>query len=195
MRSDLTAAEALAAILEATPVMAPETASVRDALGRVLAAKLIGTGALLHTSNKTLLSLRLIDTETTAVAKVFSRPLAEPATLETDIAQLDREILELIIKKYPLRGYIVQVEGDRVMLNLGARHGIVPGTRFQAVREGKKIKYKGKELRGKPQPFADMQIDEAGPDVSFARVITSDGPLERDDKVLEKMQEIADSGG
>ena len=44
-------------------------------LGKVLAAKLIGTGTLHHMPDGTLFNLRLIDTETSAVPKVITRRL------------------------------------------------------------------------------------------------------------------------
>ena len=56
-------------------------------------------------------------------------------------------------------------------------------------------KYKGKEMHGMPRPFADMEIEEAGPDMSYARILQSDGPLKRNDKVLEKLQEVTQTGG
>ena len=45
-------------------------------LGRVLAARLIGTGTLLHMPKGTLLSLRLIDSETTETPDVLSRQMS-----------------------------------------------------------------------------------------------------------------------
>ncbi len=51
-------------------------------LGRVLAAKLIGTGSLIYLPSGTLLSLWLIDTETTALPKVITRQITPGAGLE-----------------------------------------------------------------------------------------------------------------
>ena len=46
MQTGLTAAEALLTILDATPVMGPETVAVRQALGRVLAGPVTSTREL-----------------------------------------------------------------------------------------------------------------------------------------------------
>ena len=61
----------------------PETAL---RLGRVLAARLVGTGTLLLQPRGTLLSLRLIDTETSAISQVLTRVLGTsfPATTSTE---------------------------------------------------------------------------------------------------------------
>ncbi len=78
----------------------PETAL---RLGKVLAAKIIGTGSLFHLTDGTLLSLRLIDTETSAIPKVITRPMGSGASLERELYRLNREILKTIIAEHPLR--------------------------------------------------------------------------------------------
>jgi tetratricopeptide (TPR) repeat protein len=72
-------------------------------LGKVLAAKLIGTGSIYHLPGGSLLSLRLIDTETSAIPKVVNRQLASGLSLKEDLHRLNREILTTIISDYPLQ--------------------------------------------------------------------------------------------
>ena len=64
----------------------PETALK---LGRVLAAKLIGTGSLFYLPQGTLLSLRLIDTETSGIAQVWTKQISPQASLEKELFQLE----------------------------------------------------------------------------------------------------------
>lgn len=170
----------------------PETALK---LGKVLAAKLIGTGTIIHMPDKTLLSMRLIDTETSAVAKVFTRKIGTAAPLETSLKALDQEILKTVITKYPLRGYVVQMAGDRVMINLGTAQGVVMGTKFEVVQPGKPIKYKGKKLQGPPQIIGELEVVETGPDMSFAVILEADRALKKDDKVREKLEDVVAMGG
>ncbi len=165
----------------------PETALK---LGRILAAKLIGTGMIVHMPDKTLLSMRLIDTETSAVARVFTRKMDPSAPLETELKALDQEILKAVITKYPLRGYLVQVDKDRVTVNLGTNQGVVMGTKFEVIQSGKPIKYKGKELEGPAQVIGELEVVETGPDMSFATVIQADRPLQKDDRVKEKLEDV-----
>ncbi|MBI5590686.1 MAG: tetratricopeptide repeat protein [Deltaproteobacteria bacterium] len=156
-------------------------------LGRVLAAKIIGTGTLLHMPSSTLMSLRLIDTETTAVPKVITQELDPGETLSKTLHGLTREILTTIIQKYPLQGYIVQATEEKVMLNLGTKQGVVQGTQFEVIEMQAPIEYKGKMLQGSPKPIGQIEIVSAEPDLSYAKVIKKDRTLKQDDQVVEKM--------
>ena len=131
-------------------------------LGRVLAARLIGTGSLMHMPQGTLLSLRLIDSETTEIPDILSRQMSGLGGLEKQIFQLNRDILKTVILKYPLRGYLVKVNGDEAIMNLGSRQGVVMGTRFEALEEQEPIKYKGKTLGAAAQPVGELETIKGG---------------------------------
>lgn len=163
----------------------PETAL---RLGRVLAAKLIGTGSLYYLPSGTLLSLRLIDTETSAIPGMVSRQFTSHASLEKELFRLNREILRTVISKYPLRGYVVNVSGDRVTMNLGSRQGVVLGTKFEVLKEQKPIKYRGKLLRAAPKSVAEIEVSQVEPDLCYGRLLKQERSVKRDDKVREKME-------
>jgi tetratricopeptide (TPR) repeat protein len=165
----------------------PETALK---LGKVLAAKVIGTGSLYYLPDRTLLSLRLIDTETSAIPKVVTKQLGSGASLKKELNQLNREILKTIILKYPLQGYVVQATEDQVMINLGSEQGVVLGTKFEVLEEQKPIKYKGKLLRSSPKSFAQIEVVRVEPDLCYARILKQERPLKSDDKVREKIKDI-----
>ena len=164
----------------------PETALK---LGQVLAAKLMATGTLLFTPGDTLLSLRLIDTETSAIPKVITRKIDTKVALTTYLHQLNRELLKTIIEQYPLKGYLVQASGDRVMLNIGQSQGVVQGTRFEVIEEQKPVEYKGKKLQAAAKTIGELEIVSVEPDLSYARILREDRPLKQDDKVIEKIEE------
>jgi len=170
----------------------PETALK---LGKVLAAKLIGTGSLYYVPDGTLLSLRLIDTETSAIPKVITRQLGSQASLERELNRLNREILATIILEYPLQGYVVQSSGDEVMINLGSKQGVILGTRFEVLEEQEPIKYKGKLLRSSPKPIAQIEVVRVEPDLCYARILNQERPLKEDDKVKEKIEDLVAVGG
>ena len=165
----------------------PETALK---LGKVLAAKIIGTGSLYYLPDGTLLSLRLIDSETSAIPKVITRQLGSRASLEKELNRLNREILGTIILEYPLQGYVVQSSGDDVMINLGSKQGVVLGTRFEVVEEQEPIKYKGKLLRSSPKTIAQIEVVRVEPDLCHARILNQERPLKEDDKVKEKIEDL-----
>jgi len=159
-------------------------------LGKVLAAKIIGTGSLYYLPNGTLLSLRLIDTETSSIPKVVTKQLNSGASLKTELNRLNREILKTIILKYPLQGYVVQATEDQVMINLGSKQGVVLGTKFEVLEEQKPVKYKGKLLHSSPKAFAQIEIVRVEPDLCYARILQQEKPLKSDDKVREKLENL-----
>lgn len=169
----------------------PETALK---LGRVLAARLIGTGSLIYLPQGTLLNLRLIDTETTAIPQVTTKQIPPQASLEKELFQLNREILKTIVTKYPLRGYIVKVMGDQVILNLGTKHGVVIGTKLEVIEEGEEIHYKGKTLRGSLKSAGQLEIIKVEPEYSYAKIIEQKRSFRTDDRVQEKAEEIGLKG-
>ncbi len=166
----------------------PETALK---LGRVLAARLIGTGSLVYLPQGTLLNLRLIDTETTAIPQVTTKQILPQASLEKELFQLNREILKTVVTKYPLRGYIVKVTGDQAVLNLGLNQGMVVGTKFEVIEGGEEIQYKGKTLRSSPKSAGQMEVVRVEPDFCYAKILEQGRPFRADDKVQEKAEEIA----
>lgn len=164
-------------------------------LGRVLAAKLIGTGSLLNLPNGTSLTMRLIDTETTSIPMVLNRDLAPQLGSDNDLYQLNREILKTVIAKYPLRGFVVKLAGDRVLLNLGANQGVVAGTKFEVLDEGQTIEYKGRKLQGSTRPVGQLEVVDVQPDLSYARILSKERTLKADDKVQEKLESLAMGAG
>lgn len=165
-------------------------------LGRILAAKIVATGALLHLPDQTLLTLRLIDTETTAIPKVLTKKLAPGAlNIEDEIEWINQQILQTIIQKYPLHGFIVQITGDQAIINIGAEQGVVIGSSFEAIAEGKPIKYKGKKLKGLPQTLAKLEVVSVQPDMSVVSIQDAVRPLQQDDKIQEKLSIISSNGG
>jgi len=171
----------------------PETALK---LGKILAAKIVSTGALLHLPDQTLLSLRLIDSETTAIPKVFTKKLVAGALdIQDETNQLSRDILQTIIEKYPLHGFIVQVTGEQAIINIGAKQGVVTGSAFEAIEDGKPIVYKGKTLRGRPETVARLEVVQVEPDISIVKVLDGKRPLQADDKILEKLTPMTNEKG
>ncbi len=169
----------------------PETALN---LGKVLAAKIIGTGSIFYLPNGTLFSLRLVDTETSAIPKVITRQLSSQESLEKEFNRLNREILKTIILKYPLQGYVVHTKGDEVMINLGSKQGVVLGTKFEVIEEQEPIKYKGKLLHSAPKSVGQIEILRVEPDLSHARILNQERPFKTDDRVKEKIIDLVAMG-
>lgn len=166
----------------------PETALN---LGRVLAAKLVGTGSFYFLPSGTMLSLRMIDTETSGIAMVASRSIKSEISLEQELLALNRKILQTIIEKYPLRGYVIQpAGGGQVLINIGANQGVVPGTRFKVITEGKTIVYKGRTLKGAPETIGIIEVVKVEPDLAYAKIVEKKAEIGPDSKIEEQLQNI-----
>ncbi|MGC9323814.1 MAG: tetratricopeptide repeat protein [Desulfomonilia bacterium] len=162
----------------------PETAL---RLGRVLAAKLMGTGTLIHLPGSTMMSLRFIDTETSSIPKVFNLEMAQGESLKKELSSLNRNILATVMEKYPLKAYVVNVSDQQVMINLGANQGVVPGTTFEVIEEAEVIEYKGKKLQSAPKTVAKLEVVTVEPDLAYCRIVEQSRQVKRDDKVVEKI--------
>jgi hypothetical protein len=108
--------------------------------------------------------------------------------MEKDLFEINRDILRTVISKYPLRGFVVRGMGDQVMMNLGAKQGVVVGTKFDAVEEQQPVTYKGKALQGGPKAFAELEVVKVEPDFSYAKVVKQERGPKTDDKVQEKVE-------
>jgi tetratricopeptide (TPR) repeat protein/peroxiredoxin len=179
-------------LLEELNLGSSELADPKTALklGKVLAAKLIGTGTLFYFPNTSLLNFRLIDTETSGIAKVITREFSAQKPLTKELYRLNRELLKTVISQYPLRGYIVKTERDQAIINIGSNQGVVGGTQFEVVEDREPVKYKGKLLSVAPKPIAQIEVLQVEPGLSYARIVRQERPLSADDKVQEKIAEV-----
>lgn len=159
-------------------------------LGRLMAAKLIGTGSIYYLPQGTMLSLRLIDTETTTLPYVTNKQFDPQISLEKGLYQLNREMLKTIISKYPLRGYIMKVAEDQAVLNLGSERGVVPGTKLDVLEEQEPILYKGRKHQPAPKVVGRVEVMRVEPDLCYAKIINQERSIKTDDKVQEKLEEM-----
>ncbi|MBC2710073.1 MAG: redoxin domain-containing protein [Desulfosarcina sp.] len=159
-------------------------------LGRVMAARIMGTGTLFTMPGDTLVNLRLVDTETSAIAKTLTRQLGPESGWNKELHRLNREILAAIVTSYPLQGYVVQALGDQALINLGADQGMVQGTRLDVLEETKPIEYKGRKLQGLPKVVAQLEVISVETDLCHARIVKKERDLKADDKVRENASPI-----
>lgn len=106
-------------------------------LGKMLGAKVVITGSLMKFQNVIEANSRIIDVESGAVVAAEIVRSTSTAKLEDLVVQM----AEKIIKDFPLEGYIVKRDEQRVLIDLGRRHGVKSGMRFLVFREGNVIKH------------------------------------------------------
>jgi hypothetical protein len=184
-------------LLQEAQVSAEEltTTAFATKLGRVLGARMVGLGAFRHGVGPSILTYRLFDARLGQEAGRIEtmipshHDLAEKSTLLAD------RILETAVRSTPLQAYVVEVKGDRALLNLGAGQGVTAGRFFDVIEEQLFIEYKGKKLYPNPVPFARLKVVAVEHDFCFARIVSQERPIKRDDKVIEDISDLMVTGG
>lgn len=156
-------------------------------LGHVLSAKLMITGSLFFQNGRYLLTLRLVDTETTRIAKVFSIEIADAVSVPKSIQRLNRMMLSAIISNYPLQGYVMQSGNDQVMINLGAGQGVVAGTQFDIVEPSAPFQYHGRQYQARPKAIGQVEVVAVESDFCQGRILHSMRPVTIDDRLRERL--------
>jgi tetratricopeptide (TPR) repeat protein len=155
-------------------------------LGRILAAKVMGTGVVFNLPDTSLLRMRLIDTETTAITKVINQNIGSDERFEDDVNSLNRELLATVIKEYPVKGYVVTNRDGSLMINVGSNQGVVTGTKFNIIEEQPAAEYKGKLLKASAKIVGEIEVTSTELDFSSAKIVRQERPVSQDDKIIEK---------
>jgi CHAT domain-containing protein/Flp pilus assembly protein TadD len=126
--------EMLDKLLEELRLSSSELVNPQMALkvGRILAARIIATGAMMRYNNKTQINFRLTDTETTALKGAVLVTSEDLNKLAEDSAH---QIIEKITSAYPIRGKIAVLEGKQVVVNIGANNGLSKGMEFTVLED------------------------------------------------------------
>ncbi len=172
----------LAELNRGSSALADRHTSLR--LGRILAAKLLATGMLINEPGKTFLTLRMMDSETSSIPIVYSKPV-HLTSLNSAVHEVGSALLKRITRRYPLQGYVIEKDGDYVLLNIGSGQGVKTGMRFALLKGSKPIKFKGKLLKRKLRKVGEIEISSVEPDVSYGQVIKSGVKIRKELKVRE----------
>ena len=136
--------ELLARLLEELKLSSSQLADPQTALrlGKILAARILVTGAMVRYQGRLEVNLRAIDTENTQVVAIASGSCPFGENPEKMLQTLVGEFQERIARAFPMRGRIVAVQAGEMSLNVGSAMGVTAGMKFR-VLEGEA---KGAEL-------------------------------------------------
>jgi tetratricopeptide (TPR) repeat protein len=157
-------------------------------LARACGAKLIARGTLYHLIEGTLLKYKLIDTVANQESQEISRQFASAATLSKDMHWLNREMLLAIMGKYPLQGFVAQVSGHEVMMNLGSKQGVVVGALFDVIEDKPAVEFKGKVLKPEVAAMATIEVVRVEEEFAFAHIKEQRRQIAVEDKLRENIR-------
>jgi class 3 adenylate cyclase/CHAT domain-containing protein/tetratricopeptide (TPR) repeat protein len=100
-------------------------------IGRIIAARLILSGRVVHAGPETQVSIRMIETETGEIIGAVNEIFGSAVSSSTIADRLSALILERLDAAYPLRGKVSEVKGDEITLNVGKRQGVNIGQQFR----------------------------------------------------------------
>lgn len=113
-------------------VHAPEI----SVIGSLLQAQSVITGTVNILGQRILLNVRIVDVKK---GTIICAEQSEATSMELEEAT--HRLAGLIIEHFPLRGYVVDRNADRVMVDLGLNQGIEEGEVFEVFQDGKVIKH------------------------------------------------------
>jgi len=145
-------------------------------LGQILGVKIIISGAVLHFQNIIEVNARIIDVSNGSIIAAESVKSSSAASLESLVVQM----AQIIIKDFPLEGYIVMRSGDKVSIDLGRKAGVKVGMRFMAFKEGNVIKHPktGEVLDVEIIETGKLKITRVRQNIANAEIIQEDIPGE-----------------
>ncbi|MFH1758172.1 MAG: FG-GAP-like repeat-containing protein [Pseudomonadota bacterium] len=149
-----------------TGVINQETAAK---VGELLGVKLIITGSVIRVGNAYDINTRLINVEDGSILK--AEKIRGPV-LDVIERMMD-SLADTIKKDFPILGYVVMVTGKRAMLDVGKIHGVEPGMRFMAFRQGAPVRHPvtGKMLKGEDIRIGEIAVQNVQIDTSWSEII------------------------
>lgn len=157
-------------------------------LGKLLAARLMVSGTLSSQGKAVNANVRAIDTETTQLAMVKSErgsAAFDPVQLAATIAQ---SVAQTVQDKYPLKGRIVAVDGERAIINLGRKHGVAAGQSFNVLSRGEPIELNGRILGYRESRIAQVTVTEVQELLAYGRVSDNRAALEKNQRIIARKE-------
>lgn len=145
--------------------------NTQQVLGRVLSARYLGFIDYAQVGADLTMYLRLVDTETTALAMQVSQPVNINKLSDVSQAVVERVLAETADSQ-ELKGLVADVTDDGVvMINIGAKHGVALGQRFDVFTEGEPIEVGGRVIAHRQNTVGRIEITAVEDEYSLASIV------------------------
>jgi uncharacterized caspase-like protein/peroxiredoxin/tetratricopeptide (TPR) repeat protein len=155
-------------------------------LGRIMAARLISTGSFSGAGASKALSLRLVDTETSAIAFSTTRrnSVLDPVALAEELATA---VTASVREKYPLKGRIAVADDDTALIiNLGRKQGAQAGQTFNVLGEGVPVELNGRVIGMREARLGQLEISSCEELMCYARAVEKKAAWAKNQKIILK---------
>jgi len=174
--------------LGASSLADPET---QLRLGRLTAARLIAVGRLFMLGGKQYVSFKLIDTETSQIVVNRTEEVGQvldPIVLSQRLAQI---AADEVSAKYPVKGRLVSVDKNEIIVNLGLKNGVMAGDTFSVLGEGRPIEFNGKVIGRRETPLGVLRIASVEDQLSVAVPVNKTGDWASNLRIIDARAKLA----
>lgn len=154
-------------------------------LGKILAARLLASGSLYESAQGARVALRLIDSESSALALSVSQAMTGDADPAAIAARLADAIEKAMRERYPLKGRIASLEGSTVLLNLGKKHGVRVGENFNVLGKREAVELNGKILGYRETPLGQLEVTAVEEGFAQAKAVDKTGVWEVNGRIIQ----------
>ncbi|HPO30794.1 MAG TPA: FlgT C-terminal domain-containing protein, partial [Candidatus Hydrogenedentes bacterium] len=180
--------------LGASDLASPDT---QRKLGSVLSASHLAFLEFARSGARLQARLKLVETETTEIVfqQAFPVDEADPASAGQAIA---RAVWEKVGADRELKGLLADVtDKERVMINLGGRHGVRPGQSFTILEEGPPVEAGGRVIAYRSKPVGHLIVNEVEAEFAVGAVTAiQDGvTLRANMKIRGRLESPGAAGG
>jgi len=143
-------------------------------IGNLLGATVLISGSVMKLQNMIEINARIIDVKSASIVAAESVKSDAAIKLEKLIGQM----AEKIIKDFPLKGYIVEREGNIVSIDLGKLSGVKRDMSFDVFKEGKIITHPktGLTIDVKKIKTGSIKISSVSDNTSEAVILNEKAP-------------------
>ena len=172
-RVQLVERDVLPKLLEELTLGASDLADPASALriGRIVAARLIATGSFTRYEHELQVNIRLIEPETTLQKIVIVENAEQRIPLDELSRRVAHQIMERLTILYPLRGKVVSLKGEELLLNIGSGQGVSSGMVMKVMETPEPVKIKGKLMTPGGRERGMVRVTSVEPTRAYARII------------------------
>lgn len=139
-------------------------------LGQVLSAGHLAFIDFAQAGTDIMMYIRLVDTETTAIAFQASVPVDESKP-QAVVGKMAKELITHLTENRELKGLVADAADEsNVIINLGGKHGVSVGQVFNVLEEGEPIEVGGRVIAHRQKPVGKLEVTEVNEDYAICKL-------------------------
>jgi len=148
-------------------------------LGEIVSANLFTVCGVTHFDKHWTINLRIVESET-SIIKTSLAEVCEPTdTLDNIAKRLAEQLIDSVNSAFPIKGRIKSIiSKNKIMLNIGQKQGVLPGMKFQLLKDKKVLDQEGVVAGLETIKVGEIEINEVKSEHSYAKINVKPQDLE-----------------